>query len=63
VVTLEDNGSQSGNTPFDSLRLQSHVSQSLAMTAGLFRSAIMSRQRQKEFLEDQERAEPGKVAA
>jgi len=29
--------------------LQSHVGQSLAMTAGLFRPAIMSKQRQKEF--------------
>jgi hypothetical protein len=44
------------------LHIQAHVRQALAITAGQFRPAVMSRQRQKEFLEDQERAEPGKAA-
>jgi hypothetical protein len=42
--------------------LQASVRQALATIAGRFRPAVMSRQRQKEFLEDQERTESGKAA-
>jgi len=42
--------------------LQAHVRQALAIIAGRFRPTAMSRQRQKEFLEDQESTEPGKAA-
>jgi hypothetical protein len=42
--------------------LQAHVRQALTITAGRFRPATMSRQRQKDFLENQDRVEPGKAA-
>jgi hypothetical protein len=42
--------------------LEAHVRRSLATTAGRFRPATMSREAQRDFLADQEAAEPGKAA-
>jgi hypothetical protein len=42
--------------------LQAHVRGSLATTAGRFRPPTMSREAQRDFLADQEAAEPGKAS-
>jgi hypothetical protein len=44
------------------LHLQAHVRRALATTAGRFRPATMSRGAQRDFLTDQEAAEPGKAS-
>ena len=41
--------------------LEAHVRRSLALTAGRFRPPTMSREAQRDFLADQEAAEPGKA--
>jgi hypothetical protein len=42
--------------------LEAHVRRALATTAGRFRPGTMSREAQRDFLADQEAAEPGKAS-